>query len=100
MRSDYIADKLEDLRRALVNDFLTEIGINNANLSKRERLNSDEVNANNEEVLALSLVALENMNDGFKRLNELMGGDYMGVKLREYPREEDKADAKNDTLGN
>lgn len=101
VRSDYIADKLEDLRRCLVNDFLTEVGINNANLAKRERLNSDEVNANNEEVMALTVVALENMKDGFRRLNELAGEELASVKLRDYPKgEEVESNAENDIMGN
>lgn len=89
VRSDYIADKIEDLRRCLINDFLTEVGINNANLAKRERLNSDEVNANNEEVMSLTVVALENMKDGARRLNELAGEELIDIKLREYPQREE-----------
>lgn len=99
IKSEYIADKLEDLRRCLVNDFLTEVGINNANLAKRERLNSDEVNANNEEVMALSVIALENMKDGMKRVNELAGEELLGVELRKYPREEGQGDVENDIMG-
>lgn len=96
VRSDYIADKIEDLRRCLVNDFLTEVGINNANLAKRERLNSDEVNANNEEVMSLTVVALENMKDGAKRLNELADEELVSIELRDYPREEVEADESNE----
>lgn len=99
VKSDYIADKLEDLRRCLINDFLTEVGINNANLAKRERLNSDEVNANNEEVMALTVIALENMKEGFKKINELAGEELMSVELREYPRKEGEANDENNSLG-
>ena len=95
VRTDYIADKIEDLRRCLVNDFLTEVGINNANLAKRERLNSDEVNANNEEVMSLTVIALENMQDGAKRLNELAGEELVNITLREYPKGEVEANESN-----
>lgn len=100
VKSDYIADKLEDLRRCLMNDFLTEVGINNANLAKRERLNSDEVNANNEEVMALTSVALENMQSGCKSLNELAGEELISIELRDYPDTKGGESNEDDTMGN
>ena len=100
VKSDYIADKLEDLRRCLMNDFLTEVGINNANLAKRERLNSDEVNANNEEVMALASVALENMQSGCKSLNELAGEELISIELRDYPDTKGGESNEDDTMGN
>jgi len=99
VKSDYIADKLEDLRRCLMNDFLTEVGINNANLAKRERLNSDEVNANNEEVMALASVALENMQSGCKSLNELAGEELISIELRDYPDTKGGESNEDDAMG-
>lgn len=100
VKSDYIADKLEDLRRCLMNDFLTEAGINNANLAKRERLNADEVNANNEEVMALTSVALENMQSCCKSLNELAGEELISIELRDYPDTKGGESNEVDTMGN
>lgn len=97
VKSDFIADKLEDLRRCLINDFLTEVGINNANLAKRERLNSDEVNANNEEVMALATVCLENIKAGMESVNELAGEELMTIKFRKYEGGEPD---ENDIMGN
>lgn len=99
VKSDYISDKIEDLKRCIVNDFLTEIGINNANLAKRERLNSDEVNANNEEVIALPVIALENMQAGCARLNELAGEELITINLREYPETGGGENNEDDTMG-
>lgn len=82
-----------------MNDFLTEVGINNANLAKRERLNSDEVNANNEEVMALASVALENMQSGCKRLNELAGEELINIELRDYPDTKGGESNEDDTMG-
>ena len=98
VKSDFIGDKLEDLRRCLINDFLTDAGINNANLAKRERLNSDEVNANNEEVMSLATICLENMKEGMEKTNQLAGKEIMSVKFRKYEGGEDYD--KVDTLGN
>lgn len=77
-----IIDKLLTSRRAVVNNFLTEIGIANANINKKERLNSDEVNANDEEVTAIISVIFENIKSGIDKANELFGLN-MEVKLRE-----------------
>lgn len=43
-----VFDKLEEYKHNLWNDCLTFLGINNANTSKKERLITDEVNANDD----------------------------------------------------
>ena len=53
VKNVFIGQELLDVKRTIKCEFLTSIGINNANTDKRERLNSDEVNANNGEVLTL-----------------------------------------------
>ena len=52
VKQNYVADLVQDTKRTIINEFLTYLGINNANTDKRERLVSDEVNANNEELTA------------------------------------------------
>lgn len=71
--TDFVADKVHELKRSIMNDFLTTIGINNANINKRERLNTDEVNANNDEVETIKSIMLENIRDSFEKTNELTG---------------------------
>jgi hypothetical protein len=71
--SPFIGDKVHDLKRSIMNDLLTTIGVNNANINKRERLNSDEVNANNDEVRTLYDVMFENLKDSFKRVEDVSG---------------------------
>lgn len=46
----FYVDKLDIHKHEIWNDFLTFIGINNSNLDKKERMLSDEVNANNDEI--------------------------------------------------
>lgn len=46
----YVVDKLLKDRRTIINDFLTKFGVNNCAVEKAERLITDEVNANNEEI--------------------------------------------------
>lgn len=66
-------DKLLVARRTIVNNFLTDIGIKNANISKKERLNEQEVEANDEEVSAVVTIAFENLKECFEKVNEIFG---------------------------
>jgi hypothetical protein len=69
----FVADKVHELKRSIMNDFLTTVGINNANINKKERLNSDEVNANNDEVKTIESVMFENIKESFERVNDVSG---------------------------
>lgn len=71
----YIApDILTTLKRVEAN-FDTEIGIPNANTDKRERLISDEVNANNVETYSKASLWLDNIKFGCKKVNKMFGLD-------------------------
>lgn len=70
-KENFIADNIQLLKRKIINEFLTDIGINNSNLDKRERLTDDEVNANNEEVRFNIMHWYDNIQEGIKRANEL-----------------------------
>lgn len=56
-KADYLLEKLQNQKRELMNELLTYLGINNSNVTKRERLLVDEVNGNNDFIL----VNLEHM---------------------------------------
>ena len=94
VRETYIANDVQLLKQSIKNDFLTEVGLNNANTDKRERLIVDEVNANNDEVQANVQHWLDNIREGLKRANTLFGLD-LSVKLRKFDGE--KGGADNDT---
>lgn len=71
----YIAgDVLSDLRK-YEDEFLTMIGIPNANTDKKERLITDEVNSNNIEVKTLAAQWLENLQECCKKVNSMFGLD-------------------------
>lgn len=74
-KQNFVAEDVEILKRKIVDEFLTEIGINNANLDKRERLTDDEVNANDDEVLANIQHWIDNVSKGIKRANALFNLD-------------------------
>ena len=62
-KDNYICDKVQIEKRCIVEEFLTAIGVNNANTSKRERLNKDEVNSNNDECYIATETWRRNLKD-------------------------------------
>lgn len=71
VKNTYIANDILDTKRTILNEFLTEIGVNNANTDKKERLVTSEVNANNSEVKSISELWLETMQQCLDRINKL-----------------------------
>lgn len=64
-------DRILTAKRTIKNEFLTEIGIKNANTQKKERLISDEVNQNNEETSANVTICYNNIKAAFDKFNEI-----------------------------
>lgn len=83
VKETYIANDLQLLKQSIKNDFLTEIGLNNANTDKRERLITDEVNANNEEIRANVQHWLDSIREGMRRANELFDLN-LTIDLRKF----------------
>lgn len=57
------------------NECMTYLGINNSNQDKKERLVSDEVSANNSQVMSSRVVALNSRQQAARRINDLFGLD-------------------------
>lgn len=85
-KENYIAKEIQDTKRSLINEFLTEIGINNANINKRERLNLDEVNSNDEEIRANVQHWYDNIRTGFDEVNAMFPDINVSVKIRDYTK--------------
>ena len=69
----YIGDKLIAYKKEIWNEFLTFMGINNVLVDKKERLVTDEANANNE-VVNLNLQSfLIPRQEACKKFNDLFG---------------------------
>lgn len=64
-----VTDILSDMRK-IEAMFCTEVGIPNANIDKRERLITDEVNANNVETSSRCEMWLEEIRKGLTKANE------------------------------
>lgn len=82
VKNSYIANDILITKRTIMNDFLTEIGINNYNVQKRERLITDEVNANNTETQCVVSLWVDTINKCFERVNNLFGLN-VSVKLKD-----------------
>ena len=82
-KDNFIADDVQLLKRKIINEFLTDIGISNANTDKRERLVTDEVNANNDEIVANIQHWYDNINEGLNKANELFSLN-LSCKIRKY----------------
>lgn len=71
LKQTYIADQLIIDLRKLEDEFNTRVGIPNANTDKRERLITDEVNANNIETETLPELWLDNIHRTINQTEKL-----------------------------
>ena len=86
VKESYIADSIQILKQNIMNDFMSEIGIQNANTEKRERLIESEINSNRQEVMTSAQHWLDNIKEGFDNVNAMFGLN-LTVKIREYREE-------------
>lgn len=68
-----VLPKLMDARNSLWNQAMGFLGINNANQDKRERLVASEVQANDEQVLAMRATALNTRQYAAEQINKMYG---------------------------
>lgn len=94
VKNTYIGNDLLLTKQTIMNEFLTTIGINNANTDKRERLNSDEVNANNIQIQCHLMEWLDNIKACLVKINRLFGYN-IECNLKSFIREEVSEDAND-----
>lgn len=78
VKENYITNDVQLAKHEIICEFLTAIGVNNANTDKRERLIKDEVNANNEQLAAAVNLWQDNVNRQIERVKELFGSELDG----------------------
>ena len=71
----YVADKLHDHEVKLWSEALTYLGISNINITKRERLITDEVTRNQGGTIASRYSRLESRRQACAKINEMFGLD-------------------------
>ena len=67
----YIVDKLEIEKQNIISNVLTFLGVDNVNYEKKERLIKDEVNSNNQIIYQSANAFVDEIEKGFKILNEI-----------------------------
>lgn len=60
-------------KHMILNEFFTDIGVNNANMDKKERMVANEVDANDEQVKASGYVMLKSREEAVKQINKIFG---------------------------
>ena len=69
----FVADKLYTLRTQIWNEALTYLGVNNVNVTKKERLISDEVNRNQGGTIASRKSRLKMRQEACEEINDMFG---------------------------
>lgn len=95
VKQQYVAGDVEDLKQRLMDDFLSDIGINNANTDKRERLNTYEVVSNTQEVRSGAEHWLDTIQEGFDVANKLYGLD-LRITRKEFKSEAPEGGAEDE----
>lgn len=71
VKENFVADTIQVTQRKIIDQFLTSIGINNANTDKKERMIRAEAESNDVEVQASVEHWLETVNTGLREANKL-----------------------------
>lgn len=86
IKAPIVFDKLQIQKHAVWNECMTYLGINNANMDKRERLVDDEVQANNEQVQASEDIFLKARKKACEEINKIFGTN-ISVKRRNLSKD-------------
>lgn len=90
----YVADKLYQLKTQIWNEALTYLGISNINITKKERLITDEVTRNQGGTIASRYSRLQARRGACKKINEMFGLDIWC----DYREDFQEIDNDNDTI--
>lgn len=90
----YVADKLYQLKTQIWNEALTYLGISNINITKKERLITDEVTRNQGGTIASRYSRLQSRREACKKINEMFGLDVWC----DYREDFQELDTDDDTI--
>lgn len=89
LKENFIAPDIMLSIRKLENEFDSKIGLANVNSEKKERLISDEVQANRDETYSLAEIWFESLKDGINKTKEMFGNDVADFKIEwRFPHNE------------
>ena len=85
MKAKFLGNELMDYKKAVENELLTFLGINNTPTEKRERLITDEANSNNQLIDSFSDLQLEARERACKEINKMF---HLNISVKRRQREE------------
>ena len=96
----YVADKLYQLKTQIWNEALTYLGISNTNVTKKERMISDEVIRNMGGVIASRYSRLEMRRQAAQEINKMFNLEIEVDYRQDYRESDDELMLGGDTEGN
>ena len=82
-KNTYVSNEIQDLKRAIKNDFLSMFGYNNTNYTKKARQTVSEVDSNNAEIAGGITYWLETLKECMEKANNMFGLN-LGVEMRPW----------------
>lgn len=95
VKQNYIAADVQTEKRAILNEFMSYIGINNVNMEKKERLLLDEVNGNNAEILCNLKYIRECVERCVRQTNAMFPGLALKITFPFIEKMEEAEEAAN-----
>lgn len=91
VKNSYVADLIQNEKRSIMNEFLTAIGVNNVATEKKERLVTEEANANNEELFVDMNYVYENIKRQVTLANAMFPGINFNIEIPTLDRIEQRS---------
>lgn len=96
----YVAQDIYQLKTEIWNEALTYLGISNVNITKRERLITDEVTRNQGGTVASRYSRLESRREAVKKINEMFGTNIEVNYREDFELTLNEDDAGDDSFNN
>lgn len=71
LKQNFIVNDMQDAKRSVINEFLTMLGVNNANTDKKERLITSEVASNSQELKCNTELFRNNLKNCMEKVHKL-----------------------------
>lgn len=82
VRQNFMVPEIQDAKRTIMNEFLTTIGVNCNNVDKKERVNTIEATANNEEIETAAAYWKRNLKECCSKVRNMFGIEF-DIKMKE-----------------
>lgn len=92
LKNNFIVNDLQDAKRSIINEFLTMLGVNNANTDKKERLITSEVASNSQELKCNTELFRENLSACMEKVSNMFPDFDFELELQFDGRTEDGND--------